>query len=257
MFTGDSVGNGMTQVEFVKQLIMGFCQIKDRDLLPYDPSVRDTNAVQHSHNQLYRHAAEVFAHTMRATCQNDSRRRRLYARFAADWDQMQLQTESMESTHHASNGKRKQTTLPFYMSSWMLDMKLYLMADMLLQGFALELYHPRELCSVYWYTSRVLENRLSNMTRIQSFVKTNAVAWKATERSWLIATRHMCYGLFVVWCVDSVITCISFSLRCKRSGCGTFRPPSTANLGSATWDGSGHSRRSSHRISIPTKSTIK
>ncbi|KAJ3331113.1 N-alpha-acetyltransferase 35 NatC auxiliary subunit [Blyttiomyces sp. JEL0837] len=101
---------------------------------------------------------------------NRSRQRRKAFKLVIYLEELQAETESIDCDIQAlvpelANVSRESP--PYYLSSWVYELKLSLMADILLMGFELNIFSDFESSITYWYLESVLEAELVHFERMK------------------------------------------------------------------------------------------
>lgn len=129
-------------------------------------------------------AASSYLDILRTICQNRCRIRRTLYHTIADWDNLQLDAEELdqelrEFTKEKSIINPEISNEPIYsfpLSSWAYFYKLRQMEWIVQMGFELEIYHPDELATMYWYLQYLAKTRTGHLERIKGFIIRNYAA---------------------------------------------------------------------------------
>ena len=123
-------------------------------------------------------AANSYLDVLRTICQNRCRIRRTLTHTIADWDNLQLEGEEMDTelrvlTNEESILDENISTEPIYsfpLSSWAYFYKLQQMELVIQLGFELETFASEELARMYWYLKYVSQTRSRHLERIRGFI---------------------------------------------------------------------------------------
>ncbi|KAL0075348.1 Mak10 subunit, NatC N-terminal acetyltransferase-domain-containing protein [Phycomyces blakesleeanus] len=119
-------------------------------------------------DQVMDRAAPSFIDFFKIQCQNRARQRRIQCKIVKEWDALQETVATVDEMFHEISGN---DTIPYYMSSWVFNIKLDMMENILGLGFELELYGIHEYIMVYWYMQNVLDSRVFLINRVQKFIQ--------------------------------------------------------------------------------------
>lgn len=118
-----------------------------------------------------------FTNLYRALCLNSCRIRRTFCHALLEWDNLQAQTEELDTTIQEVTREHATPYLPgspptfaFSLSSWVYHHKLNIHRLTIQMGFELSIYAPHEMAGMYWYLSHICDMHLSHLERISHFV---------------------------------------------------------------------------------------
>ncbi|KAL9106915.1 MAG: hypothetical protein Q9227_008101 [Pyrenula ochraceoflavens] len=124
--------------------------------------------------------------SFRSACLNRARVRRTLCHFVAEWDNLQVGVEELDTSLQDLTGERPleysgspQPSFSYPLSSWMYHWKLHQLRCILQMGFELSVYLPNELAGMLWYTCHICTTHLAHLNRMSFFVEEEGRARKA------------------------------------------------------------------------------
>ncbi|KAF9116940.1 hypothetical protein BGX27_008088 [Mortierella sp. AM989] len=135
-------------------------------------------------------AIKPFVDTLQIAGQNTSRQRRNLRKIVQLWETLQEEAEAFDEDIHivldeirasqepeAMGPTQQDNPLqPFYFVSWVYHMKLWVMENLLLLGFELELYSTFEYSMIFGYVECVLGAHAQHLRRVQTVVEAGSQA---------------------------------------------------------------------------------
>jgi len=123
-------------------------------------------------------AAGSYLDILRGICQNRCRIRRTLFHTILDWDNLQLDSEELDTelrlfTKEVPITDPEISNQPIYeypLSSWAYYYKLQQMEWQIQMGFELDIYQADELAQMYWYLQYIAKTRIRHLERIRGFV---------------------------------------------------------------------------------------
>lgn len=133
---------------------------------------------------------QQFLNIFRLACLNRARVRRTLCHFVADWDNLQVDGETIDSslqnlTHEAAveyDGSLE-PAFSYPLSSWMYHYKLLLLRHIIQMGFELTIYATEEIPGMLWYLSHICTTHLAHLNRMSFFVEDGGREERRLENS--------------------------------------------------------------------------
>ncbi|KAI0062099.1 Mak10-domain-containing protein [Artomyces pyxidatus] len=155
---------------------------------------------------------------------NPPRRRRFLSRSLLEWHAMYDAAVTLVGSVNTDDVADSALVLaiPRAVLLWQLS----IVREVVLSGFAMELYVPHERPFAYWYASQVMKEQLSVLEQLESVIPNDVVAREeiAFDRSFLAALEAMCFGMFVITLPEMSCSGYRLSLNFLRRYKWAFRP---------------------------------
>ncbi|KAK2600103.1 N-alpha-acetyltransferase, non-catalitic subunit [Conoideocrella luteorostrata] len=173
-------------------------------------------------------AAQPFLDIFRTACQNRCRVRRTLCHLIRDWENLQVDAESIDEhlqirtkeqpfMQRSSHGLNPIEMYSLPLSSWTYLYKLRQMEVIVQLGFELEVYQTDELVGMYWYLNYLAKSRLHHVERIKTFlvrrtsqVRSQALDLSAEEQLQRSLTymRLSMLDAAVTWELSDALSCV-------------------------------------------------
>ena len=131
-----------------------------------------------SMDDFVREVGQSYWSIFRSACLNRARVRRTLCHFVAEWDNLQVEIEELDTSlqpliHEEAllYSGASQPSFSYPLSSWMYHWKLHQLRCFLQMGFELSVYLPNELPGMLWYTSHICTTHLAHLNRMSFFVE--------------------------------------------------------------------------------------
>lgn len=141
--------------------------------VPQDPRFQINTKM----DTLLTRCVDAFFDIFRANCMNRSRMRRMLCHLVIDWDNVQLDAETIDTELRDYTNEQPMIDhedpdtqiWSFPLSSWAYYHKLRQMEWIVSLGFELDIYGVGELGGMYWYLQHLASTRLHHLERIRGF----------------------------------------------------------------------------------------
>ncbi len=148
--------------------------INDEVELPGDPRHKTARCMENFRQR----AAQSYLDILRALCQNRCRIRRTLTHTLADWDNLQLDTEELDSELREYTKEQPMLSpnfgitpiFAFPLSSWAYNYKLQQMQWLVQMGFELDIYAHDEKAAMYWLLQHFGNTHYRHLQRIKGFL---------------------------------------------------------------------------------------
>lgn len=145
-----------------------------------EASSNERSPIAMTMNDFIERVSQQYLNIFRLVCLNRARARRTLCHFAADWDNLQVDVEQIDTTlqslTHEVALEYDGSLDPAYsypLSSWMYHYKLILLRHIIQMGFELNMYAIEEIPGMLWYLSHVCTTHLAHLNRMSFFVEEN------------------------------------------------------------------------------------
>ncbi|RKO83599.1 hypothetical protein BDK51DRAFT_33435, partial [Blyttiomyces helicus] len=151
----------------IKESVMGYSQPPYFESSDPDITARVSRFLKRS--------GDLFIVLVRTLCYNRARQRRRLCKLVVEWEYYQEEIEIMDQElQERDRPAGKAAQAPYYLSSWIYNHKLNMLAAILLIGFELDLYSDYEQTYVFLYLEYLYDTQLRHAYRVESVIKAAA-----------------------------------------------------------------------------------
>ncbi|KAL9619866.1 MAG: hypothetical protein Q9160_005513 [Pyrenula sp. 1 TL-2023] len=143
-----------------------------------DDNAENRLQISLSMNEFCERVSQQYLNSFRSACLNRARLRRTLRHFAAEWDDLQVDGEQIDTRLQALTNEEAmdypssvEKAFSYPLSSWMYHYKLIQLRYIIQLGFEQCIYATEEIPGMLWYLSHVCTTHLAHLNRMSFFVE--------------------------------------------------------------------------------------
>jgi len=171
------------------ELVSRVASIEKLSIEKTDIPPRQRDETKRRMDHFFSRCSQSYQNIFKACCLNRSRVRRTLCHAAVEWDQNQADAEDVDSALQAVLSEQPisyppgaELTYSFCLSSWTYHYKLLILEMIILMGFELSVYDPREFACMYWFLAHLCNIHLAHLERISFFASQRNTASTRKDR---------------------------------------------------------------------------
>lgn len=143
-----------------------------------DDNPEDRLQISLSINEFCERVSSQYLNSFRSACLNRARLRRTLRHFVAEWDNLQVDGEQIDTRVQTLTNEEAvdypgsaEMAFSYPLSSWMYHYKLLQLRYIIQLGFEQSIYATEEIPGMLWYLSHICTTHLAHLNRMSFFVE--------------------------------------------------------------------------------------